>query len=192
MSGLFTQKSGYYVPSMLLGPCVCAIGEGLMMTFTPSTASSYWIGFQFLVGFGLGLGMQTATLAAQATLPKEDIATGVSIIFFAQQLGGAIFVSVGQTILSGLLVDKLARLPGLDPETIVRTGATELHRVVPAAFLPAVVDAYDHACTSIFLAALALAFAQLLCACCVEWRSIKGANVEALLLSPSEGSHPQG
>ncbi|KAM4056649.1 MFS aflatoxin efflux [Hirsutella rhossiliensis] len=144
-----------------------------MTTFTPATDSSHWIAYQFLVGFGLGLGMQTASLAAQTTLPKEDIPTGVSITFFAQQLGGAIFVSVGQTILSGLLVDKLAHLPGLDPEVIVRTGATDLHRVVSARYLPVVVSAYNHACTRIFFAALALAFAQLLCACCVEWRSIK-------------------
>ena len=173
MSGVVTQRIGYYVPAMILCPCVTAIGQGLLTTFTPTTDSAHWIAYQFLVGFGIGLGMQSVGLAVQATLPKEDIPTGISITFFAQQLGGAIFVAVGQTILSGLLIQQLADLPGLDPQVIVQTGATELHRVVPAQFLQAVIDAYNYACTRIFFAALALAIAQLICACCVEWRSIK-------------------
>ncbi|PHH85218.1 hypothetical protein CDD83_746 [Cordyceps sp. RAO-2017] len=173
ISAALTQRIGYYVPSMLLSPCLMAIGEGLMTTFSPTTPSPQWIAYQFLVGFGTGLGMQTVGLAAQTVLPREDVPTGISISFFAQQLGGAIFVSVGQTILSVILVKRLAHLPGLDPEVIVRTGATELHRVVPPRFLSTVINAYNYACTRIFFAALALAFAQLLCASGVEWRSIK-------------------
>lgn len=150
-----------------------AVGEGLLSTFTPDTPSSHWIGYQFLTGFGLGFGFQTINLAIQTVLPKEEIPTGVAIIFFAQQLGGAIFVSVGQTILSTLLVSHLSDIPGLDPMMIVKTGATELARVVPSEFLSAVINAYNYACTRIFLAAVALTCASLLCALCVEFRSIK-------------------
>jgi hypothetical protein len=80
---------------MLIGPCIIAIGEGLLTTFTPATGSSHWIGYQFLTGFGIGSGMQSVGLAVQATFPKEDISTGIAIAFFAQQLGGATFVTVG-------------------------------------------------------------------------------------------------
>ncbi|KAF4977073.1 hypothetical protein FZEAL_6351 [Fusarium zealandicum] len=173
MSAAFTQRVGYYVPSMIICPCIMAIGEGLLTTLKPSTGSPHWIAYQFLVGFGVGLGMQTAGLAVQATLPKEDIPTGISITFFAQQLGGAIFVSVGQTILSGRLVDHLSGIPGLDPKAVVNTGATDLHRVVPAKYMGNVLDAYNYAITRIFFAAVALSVAQLLCALCVEWKSIK-------------------
>lgn len=117
--------------------------------------------------------MQTVGLAVQATLPKEDIPTGVAITFFAQQLGGAIFVSVGQTILSGVLVSQLSHISGLDANMIVTTGATELHRLVPEQFMETVVYAYNNACTRIFFAAMALSFAQLVCAFGVEWRSIR-------------------
>lgn len=117
--------------------------------------------------------MQSVGLAVQATLPKEDVSTGVAITFFAQQLGGAIFVTVGQTILSTLLVKQLSGVPGLDPMSIVRTGATELRNIVPSQFFGRVIDAYNYALTRIFYCALALALAQLVAALFIEWRSIK-------------------
>lgn len=117
--------------------------------------------------------MQSVGLAIQATLPKEDISTGIAIMFFAQQLGGAIFVTVGQTILSTLLVQKLGGLPGLDPMSIVKTGATELRHIVAPEFVDTVIETYNYAVTRIFYCALALAFAQLIAAMFVEWRSIK-------------------
>ncbi|KAJ6444363.1 efflux pump antibiotic resistance protein [Purpureocillium lavendulum] len=186
LSAAFTQRIGYYVPSMIICSCVTAIGQGLMTTFTPSTGSSHWIAYQFLTGFGVGLGMQTVGLAVQATLPKEDIPSGLAVTFFAQQLGGAIFVSVGQTILSGLLVSQLSHLPGLDPEMIVKTGATELRHVVPQQYFDTVVDAYNYACTRIFFSGVALAVAQLVCALCMEWRSIKKNKQSPPLEDPGE------
>jgi MFS family permease len=173
MGAAFTQRIGYYVPTMIACPCIMAIGEGLLSTFTPSTGHSQWIGFQFLTGFGLGLGMLTVSLAFQATLPKEDLPTGIAISFFGQQLGGAVFVSVGQTILNSVLNDDLKGIPGLDAKTIVNSGATKLHEVVPAKYMGQVISGYNHAITRIFIASLALSAVQLLFACCVEWKSIK-------------------
>jgi hypothetical protein len=140
---------------------------------TPSTGSSNWIAYQFLAGFGIGLGMQTANLSVQATVEKKYLATGMAITFFAQQLGGAIFVSVGQTILSTVLVSKLSDIPGLDPREIVNTGATQLHSVVPDKYFGLVIDAYNYACTRIFVAAIAITVAHLLSSAGVEWKSIK-------------------
>ncbi|EFQ33168.1 major facilitator superfamily transporter [Colletotrichum graminicola M1.001] len=173
ISGGTTQKIGYYVPSMILCPCIMSVGLGLMSTFQPGISSGHWIGYQFLTGFGLGFGMQTVGLAVQAVLPKEDVSTGVSISFFAQQLGAAVFVSVGQSILSNLLVSELSGIPGLPAQAIVKTGATNLHKAVPAEFLGDVVRAYNYACTRIFLAGMALSLATLICALCMEWKNIK-------------------
>ncbi|KAG6015205.1 hypothetical protein E4U54_003995 [Claviceps lovelessii] len=186
LSGAVTQKIGYYAPTTILSPSMAAIGCGLLTTIKPTTGSPQWIGYQFLTGFGIGLGMQSAGLAVQATLPKDDVATGISITFFAQQLGGAIFVTVGQTILSTMLVKKLSGLPGLDPTTIVRTGATDLRRVVPHNFFDTVIEAYNYALTRIFYCALALALTQLVAALFVEWRSIKKPQEPALAQDASD------
>ncbi|KAF5675948.1 aflatoxin efflux pump aflt [Fusarium heterosporum] len=173
ISGGVTQRIGYYVPAMIVGPCVMAIGQGLLTTFKPDTGSSHWIAYQFLVGFGIGLGMQTAGLAVQATLPKEDVPIGISITFFSQQIGGSIFVSVGQSVLNGRLMERLSGIPGLNPQTVVGTGATDLNKVVPSEYMPRVADAYNYAITRIFFVSLALAIVQLVCALFAEWRSIK-------------------
>ncbi|CAI0642616.1 unnamed protein product [Colletotrichum noveboracense] len=184
ISGGATQKIGYYVPSMILCPCIMATGLGLMSTFQPGTSSAHWIGYQFLTGFGLGFGMQTVGLAVQAVFPKEDVSTGVSISFFAQQLGAAIFVSVGQSILSNMLVSQLSGIPGLPAQVIVKIGATDLHNVVPSQFLDVVVKAYNYACTRIFLAGMGLSLATLVCALCMEWRNIKKGRNRASRIEP--------
>lgn len=188
ISASFTQRIGYYVPSMILCPCIMSIGQGLLTTLKPDTGSSHWIAFQFLVGFGLGLGIQSTGLAIQATLPKEEVPTGLSITFFGQQLGGAIFVSVGQTILSGRLVERLSGIPGFDSKSLVQTGATELKKIVPSQYVSQVTEAYNYAITRIFFVGVALALGQLVCALCVEWRSIKPKKAES---SPETGNVSQ-
>ncbi|KUI54830.1 Putative HC-toxin efflux carrier TOXA [Cytospora mali] len=173
LNGIATQKIGYYVPSMLLSPSIMAIGEGLLSTLTRGAPQSHWIGFQFLSGFGLGMGMQAASLACQTVLPMSDIPQGIALVFFTQQLGGAIFTSVGQTILSNLLVSQLAGIPGIDPAEVINNGATELTSIVPAQYIDLVINAYDYTLTRIFLCAMGLAFAALLSAAGMEWKSIK-------------------
>ena len=173
ISGFITQKIGYYVPAMYLCPCILSVGLGLMSTFNLHTGSSPWIGYQFLSGFGVGLGMQNSGLVVQRILPFSDVPIGIALMFFLQQLGGCIFTTVGQTILSNLLVSKLSGIPGLDPSKIVNEGATNLASVVPSEYMVLVQRAYNLACTRIFLAGMGLAFAALLSSLGMEWKSIK-------------------
>ncbi|KAK3390528.1 major facilitator superfamily domain-containing protein [Podospora didyma] len=191
LSGIVTQKIGYYVPSMLLAPSIMSIGEGLMSTVSRDTPSSHWIAFQFLTGFGLGFGMQTSGLAIQTVLPKEDISSGIAINFFVQQMGGAVFTTVGQSILTNLLVSRLSHIPGLDPLTIVNEGATKLTAIAPQEFVDQIIDAYNYASQRIFLAAMGLAFASLLCAFGMEWRSIKKGRQGPTGESPPSASDSQ-
>lgn len=193
MSGIITQKIGYYVPTMYLSPALMSIGEGLMSTFSPDTQSSQWIAYQFLAGFGLGFGMQTANLAVQTVLPPGDIPPGIAIMFFVQQLGGAVFTTVGQTILSNLLVSELSHIPGLDSGDIVNEGATNLGAIVPPEYLDSVVHAYNYAATRIFLTAMGLSFVALLSSFGMEWRSIKeGKNGQGGPGGPGGGPAPLG
>lgn len=188
INGVATARIGYYVPSMLLCPSIMAIGEGLLSTLTRGAPQSHWVGYQFLSGFGLGMGMQTGSLAVQTVLPMADVSMGIACIFFAQQLGGAIFTTVGQTILSNLLVSRLAGVQGINPAQIVESGATELADIVPAEDLNIVLDAYNYTLTRIFLAAMGLAFGALLCAFAMEWKSIKKAGAGPVADKPKAGS----
>jgi hypothetical protein len=180
-TAFFIQKIGYYVPALLLSPVLCATGAGLLSTLMSSSGNSKWIGYQVLYGFGLGCGFQTSTLAPQTVLPRTDVPLGIAMVFFMQQLGGAIFLSVSQNIFSNKLVDRISGVAGLDAETIVNTGATDLRSVVPASELGTVVDAYSYSLTRVFVVAAALSSCAILGSLAVEWRSIKGK-------SGSEGS----
>ncbi|PHH55546.1 Efflux pump aflT [Ceratocystis fimbriata CBS 114723] len=191
ISGIGIQKFGYYVPSMILCPIIMAIGEGFLSTLNPNTSSSKWIAFQFLAGFGLGFGMQTVNLAVQTVMPKEDVSTGIAISFFSQQLGAAIFVSVGQSILSNLLRKRLRGIPGIGDRVIISEGATHLRDLVPPQFQSRVAEAYNHACTRIFFAGAMLCCGTLISALFMQWKSVKTANPDAPTGQAGQNEKPE-
>lgn len=185
-SGGVTTKIGYYVPSMLLCPSIMAVGLGLMSTFTVAEPNGHWIGYEIIAGFGLGLGMQAANLAAQAVLPKPDIPTGIAIMFFAQQLGGAIFTSVGQNLLSTTLASGLLDIPGIESSQIGTVGAADIVSAVPAEYQPQVRELYNYALRRIFLCGTGVACIGILAALAMEWKNIKKTGPNA------PGQPPQG
>ncbi|MCJ1302142.1 hypothetical protein MMC08_004945 [Hypocenomyce scalaris] len=160
--------------SMLVSPVLCAVGGGLLSTLSPTSNHSHWIGYQVLYGFGIGCGFQTSNLAAQNVLPCVDVPPGLALMFFMQQLGGSIFLFIGQNIFSDKLVNRLSGVADLDTEAIINTGATDLGKIVQSSELTTVLDAYSYALTRIFIVTAALSACMILGAVAVEWKSIKG------------------
>ncbi|KAK1063389.1 hypothetical protein LTR74_009546 [Friedmanniomyces endolithicus] len=175
-AGQITGRIGYYTSQAYASALILPIGAGLITTFTPSTTSSAWIGYQVLLGLGIGLGMQQGNLAAQTVLARRDVPIGVSLMMFWQNLGGAIFVSVGQNVFESRLVSALVHLDigGLSPGQIVNTGATELRSVVPAEKLGELLGVYNDAVRQVFVVGTILACLAALGAVGLEWRSVKG------------------
>ncbi|KAK1818169.1 hypothetical protein LTR12_007447 [Friedmanniomyces endolithicus] len=175
-AGQITGRIGYYTSQAYAAALILPIGAGLITTFTPSTTSSAWIGYQVLLGLGTGLGMQQGNLAAQTVLARRDVPIGVSLMMFWQNLGGAIFVSVGQNVFESRLVSALVHLDigGLSPGQIVNTGATELRSVVPAEKLGELLGVYNDAVRQVFVVGTILACLAALGAVGLEWRSVKG------------------
>jgi MFS family permease len=175
LSGGLTTKFGHYMPFVLLCVLLTSVGSGLITTFSPTgTSTGRWIGYQILFGFGCGLAFQVPQIAAQAVLPLRDVPIGVSITFFAETLGGAIFVPAGASLLDNRLVSGIAslRIPGIIPEELVRLGATEIRSNVPEAFLDPVVQVYNDALVKAFQLALIMACLTSLGAAGMEWRSV--------------------
>jgi MFS family permease len=175
VSGIATGKIGYYTQFAYVSAAIMPIGAGLISTWKVDTGHAEWIGFQVLYGFSLGLGMQQAQLAAQTVLKRVDVPTGMALVVFMQTLGGAVFLSVGQNVLTSHLVGGIGRLlvEGLDPAVIVNTGATDLRDLVPAEQLPAVLEVYSEALRRVFLISTGLASVTILGALGLEWRSVK-------------------
>ncbi|KAI9150509.1 putative HC-toxin efflux carrier TOXA 13 [Paramyrothecium foliicola] len=171
-TGALIRRTGYYTPFMIFGICIMAVGGGLLYTLQVNTPSPRWIGYQILYGFGSGCAMQAPNLAAQTVLAKEDVSIGIALMLFGQLLGGTIFVSVAQNVLSNQLLQRLSSLPGLDPETILDTGATSLVNL-PSAIKPKVLLAYNESLRHVFLVGLVLICLAIFGAVSLEWRSMR-------------------
>jgi MFS family permease len=126
MSGGLVQRIGYYTPFMILGSCFMAVGTGLITTWNMGTRSSMWIGYQVIVGFGVGCTMQHPNIAVQTVLPKHDVPIGTAFLSLCQTLGGAVFAAVGQNLYIDKFSTGLERIGGLDPERLLASGATDL------------------------------------------------------------------
>ncbi|OCK89520.1 putative efflux pump antibiotic resistance protein [Cenococcum geophilum 1.58] len=174
LAGGMVQRLGYYTPFMIASSVLMSIGAGLISTWQPNTGHAKWIGYQVIFGLGLGIGMQQPSMAAQVVLPNTDVPTGVSLMFFAQNVGGAVFVSVGQNVFANHLVKDLTKIAGLDAAAVVNTGATDLRRVVPSSLVPLVLEVYNHAVQNAFYVGVAMACFSIVGAAGVEWKSVKG------------------
>lgn len=178
-AGILITRIGYYVPFMYASIVFAAIGAGLITTFTVDISSGKWIGYQILFGLGSGLGFQQPSLAAQAVLGMKDVSIGVSFVFFIQFLGGALFTSVSQNVFSNHLVTNIINSGiAIDPAVVIRTGATQLVQILPAADLPAVLVAYNDALVSAFQVSMIMTCLAILFVPFMEWKSVKGKQIE--------------
>ncbi|KAI0473596.1 putative efflux pump [Xylariaceae sp. FL0804] len=180
IAGLSITATGYYWPFMIFSTIFMSIGAGLLSMFRPSTDEALWIGFQVVFGAGVGLGMQQPFMAVQTVLDISDVPTGTATMTFMQALGGAIFVSVGQTVFTNKLVDSLAsKFPSINPSAILTGGATDFISSLPPAVRAAVLLDYNDAITSTFKVAASLAAFTVLGSALVEWKNMKkGQNAE--------------
>jgi hypothetical protein len=182
VAGGLTTALGYYTPFMYCATVFMSIGAGLMTTFTVGTHHSKWIGYQFLFGAGVGLGMQQTMVATQTVLHKSDIAIGTAIMMFSQSLGGALFASVGQNIFTNELIRGLqSKLEGgIDPRFVLGVGATQIKERLPSASWPGVQIAYNDALVKTFYVSLGLSCFSAVGAAFVQWKSVKGKKVVAV------------
>jgi MFS family permease len=173
LTGLLTTRIGFYMPFLILGICVTAVGAGLLTTLSINTLVGQWIGYHILYGYGLGSSFQAPNMAAQTVLPRNEVSIGASLMLFAQTLFGAIFVSVGQNVLNNQLAKRLAGIPGISPRLIQSTGATELLKLIPTEYYGAALEAYNDSLRVCFQVGLIMACLSILGALGMECRSVK-------------------
>jgi MFS family permease len=176
LSGGIITATGYYVPWMFVAAVLMSTGAGLMTTFKLDTNHAAWIGYQVLFGFGIGTGLQQPSLAAQTVLLMEEVA-GVSLMFFAQSLGGAVFIAVAQSLFQNYLGAELPHIQGIDSAKVLAAGATGLVDAVPADKLTEVLIVYNDGLHRSFIVGVAVSCLMIIPALTMEWRTIKKDNV---------------
>ncbi|KAK7186765.1 MFS general substrate transporter [Paraphaeosphaeria sporulosa] len=175
LAGGLVQRIGYPAPFMILSAVIFSIGVGLVTTWPVEVNHSAWISYQFLIGFGVGIGMQQPSINAQIVLTKEDNPTGISLMMFMQNFGGAIFLSVAQSVFTDDLARQLTKIPGLhlSKSQVVEMGATSIRNMVPQQLVSVFLERYRVAICNAIYVALGLACFSLVGALLVEWKSVK-------------------
>ena len=127
---------------------------------------------------GVGLGMQQPMIAVQTVLELKDVPTGTAVVVFVQSLGGALFVSVSQSVFQNKLVSSLKELvPQVDPNVVLATGATSIQKTF-SKYIVGVTQSYSEALTNAFYVAVAMAAISTIGAVFMEWKSVKGKKIE--------------
>ena len=180
LTGAFVSKIGYFAPPAILGSAIATAGSGLLASLAVSMDSARWIGYEVLASVGLGMALQQGYVAAQSVLNAEQITVGSALVSAFQSLGGAISISVGNTILLNELY--AAALPGVNIEAVVAAGATGFRDSVPQERIPALLDVYNEALRKVLLIGGVCSGLAFLTALGLEWRSVKTekADEEAL------------
>ncbi len=166
---------------MLASSVFTSIGAGLLTSFDLDTGSPRWIGYQVIIGFGIGLGLQLPLMAVQTVLDMSEIPSATALMIFLQLFGAAMFVSVGESVLTNRLVSFISRnVPSVDAVAAVGAGATNIRNVIPAESLHGVLQAYNDALTQIFEIVLVMACLTAIGSVAMEWRSVKGKSTEIM------------
>ncbi|KAJ5504031.1 hypothetical protein N7463_006905 [Penicillium fimorum] len=177
LSGGIITATGYYVPWMFVAAILMSAGAGLMTTFRLDTNHAAWIGYQVLFGIGIGTGLQQPSLAAQTILPMEEVAIGVSLMFFSQSLGGAVFIAIAQSLFQNYLDAELPHIQGIDSAKVLAAGATGLVDAVPADKLTEVLIVYNDGLQRSFIVGVAISCLMIIPALTMEWKTIKKDNL---------------
>ncbi|KAJ8457037.1 hypothetical protein ONZ45_g18476 [Pleurotus djamor] len=101
--GVVVSRTGRYRAIIYLGFSVWAIGCGCLSTVVQSSPQAVVVVFMLLAGTGAGQTLQTTTVAAQASVPRKDMSVVTAFRNFIRQLGGALALAVGSTIINNSL-----------------------------------------------------------------------------------------
>lgn len=186
LAGVFVSQNGLFAPPAIIGCAIGTVGSGLLATLQPDSSLGHWFGFEVLISAGLGMAIQQGFSAVQTALPLGEVPIGTAAVVAAQSLGGAVFVSVGNTILQDHLLSQTNQqaISGVDLRAIFKLGATRFREFVPQDQVAAVVQLYNASLQGVFISAVPLCGCAFLCSLCMEWRSVKK--------SPASGGEKNG
>ena len=109
VSSRVIPRIGRLKPVIALGPLFCILGAGLLYSVKYGTPVRNILGFEVLIGIGIGMCLQNTMLAAQFELKREPwlISIGTGMVVFIGFYGRIIGISVATCILENVLQKKL-------------------------------------------------------------------------------------
>lgn len=153
-TGGIVRKLGRYWYFMFTGPIFAAVGSGLLYTINTTEAKKV-IGYQILLGFGIGQTFQLPIMAVQAEYANrlDMISTASSLQIFFQLLGGVCGIAITGSIFNNQLSDGLSVYQGVIPTQIldaVKQSVTVVFSL-PTEFQLPIIDVYVSALRTTFI-----------------------------------------
>ena len=174
-AGIFVSAVGYPTPPAVIGCAIGTIGLGLMTMLQVDTTTAQWAGYQILTSAGFGMAIQQGFTAVQTVLGPDDMAVGTSAVVASQSLGGALFLSVGNSIFQNCLLKATEEhvLKDIDVKKLIDGGAASFRQLVPAHDLPLMLEVYNKALATVFTISIPLGALSAIISCFIEWKSVK-------------------
>ncbi|GFF44701.1 putative HC-toxin efflux carrier TOXA [Aspergillus udagawae] len=177
VSGILAKHLRYYNPWLFIGSAFLCIANGLYTTFTVSSTSASWIGYQILQGLGCGFAAQIPLLTVQLVLKDRPryVPVGIATVLFTQYFGSAVMQSIGGAIFQNELRRQLQDQASLNYEQIemlLNAGTSRVREVTVQAFpdrLADIIIAYNNAITSIFWLSIAGSGLALILSAGIPW-----------------------
>ncbi|KAK1837166.1 major facilitator superfamily transporter [Podospora conica] len=179
LAGYLAPKIGYVTPLAVTGNVIATIGLGLMTMLSFETTTAQWVGFQVLTGAGHGLMIQQGFTAIQTVLRPSDIPVGTTAVISSQSLGGAIFLTVGNSVFQSKLMQSSAqeRFPGV-MNKILETGTSSLRKHVGEEQIEDVLVEFNGAISEVMWVVWPLGILAVIAACFIAFKLLRPSNPE--------------
>ncbi|TFK32430.1 major facilitator superfamily domain-containing protein [Crucibulum laeve] len=110
IAGIIVSHTGRYRIIIYLGFSIWSIACGLISTVTPQSHKSVLVIYMLLAGIGTGNTLQTTTVAAQASVERQDMSVVTAFRNFIQMLGGTLALAIGSTFINNSLRSSMVDL----------------------------------------------------------------------------------
>ena len=189
-SGILITKTGRYKIFPIAGATL--IVTALLLLSTIEVDTPYWriAIFAFLFGGGLGLTLQTITVAVQNSVEFRDMGVATSSVQFTRSLGGAIGAAALGAVLNSRLASTIADLDlGANAATIEDSlSNVQAITALPEPVKSTVLAAYTDAITYAFLFAVPGVVVALVVAFFLKEIPLRGAAPVEALTEPNGSS----
>jgi len=104
VAGSLARRHGKMKAIMVAGLAACLAGFAMLALITAATPRALLVGYQLVLGFGIGMVMPSALVCVQNAADRRDIGAATGCILFLRSMGGAF----GSTLVGALLASGFA------------------------------------------------------------------------------------
>ena len=117
-------------------------------------------------------------MAIQNTLSPEQSTIGMSLVVFSQTFGGSLFLTFAENIFNHGVASGLERFaPTVDPQTVLRAGASAVREILDANKISGVLEAYNLAINHTFYLAAGAAAGTFAFCWGMGWRKVSKKEI---------------